>query len=115
MKTPTTIHPDFSETAKFLNALSGRENEIFVFQTLPIDAVPDITNTQVQINTLVEGLAPEEIERTITFPIESAMGGITGVSQVRSITRFGLSQGLARRSVEIRRLSGGFVSRNFLV
>lgn len=62
------------------------------FQSLPIDAVPDITNTQVQINTLVDGLAPEEIERSITFPVESAMGGITGVSQVRSITRFGLSQ-----------------------
>lgn len=62
------------------------------FQSLPIDAVPDITNNQVQVNTLIEGLAPEEIERTITFPIESSMRGIAGVEQVRSITRFGLSQ-----------------------
>ncbi|MGE4108234.1 MAG: efflux RND transporter permease subunit [Bacteriovoracia bacterium] len=62
------------------------------FQSLPIDAVPDITNNQVQVNTVIEGLAPEEIERTITFPVESSMRGIAGVMQVRSITRFGLSQ-----------------------
>ena len=65
---------------------------IFAFQTLPIDAVPDITNNQVQINTVIEGLAPEEIERTITYPVESSMRGLAGVEQVRSITRFGLSQ-----------------------
>lgn len=65
---------------------------VYSFQHLPIDAVPDITNNQVQINTSIEGLAPEEIERTITFPIESSMRGIAGVEQVRSITRFGLSQ-----------------------
>lgn len=65
---------------------------IYSFQSLPIDAVPDITNNQVQINTSIEGLAPEEIERTITFPVESSMRGIAGVQQVRSITRFGLSQ-----------------------
>lgn len=65
---------------------------IYSFQKLPIDAVPDITNNQVQINTVIEGLAPEEIERTVTFPVESSMRGIAGVDQVRSITRFGLSQ-----------------------
>lgn len=65
---------------------------VYSFQHLPIDAVPDITNNQVQVNTTIEGLAPEEIERTITFPIESSMRGIAGVKQVRSITRFGLSQ-----------------------
>jgi len=65
---------------------------ILSFQGLPIDAVPDITNNQVQINTVIEGLVPEEIERTITFPVESSMRGIAGVEQVRSITRFGLSQ-----------------------
>jgi cobalt-zinc-cadmium resistance protein CzcA len=65
---------------------------IYSFQHLPIDAVPDITNNQVQINTVIEGLAPEEIERTITYPVESSMRGIAGVDQVRSITRFGLSQ-----------------------
>ena len=64
----------------------------FAFQSLPIDAVPDITNNQVQINTVIEGLAPEEIERTITYPVESSMRGLAGVEQVRSITRFGLSQ-----------------------
>jgi cobalt-zinc-cadmium resistance protein CzcA len=62
------------------------------FQSLPIDAVPDITNNQVQINTMIAGLAPEEIERSITFPIESSMRGLAGAEQVRSITRFGLSQ-----------------------
>lgn len=63
------------------------------FKSLPIDAVPDITNVQVQVNTAVEGLIPEEIERFITYPIESEMGGgMPGVEQVRSITRFGLSQ-----------------------
>ncbi len=65
---------------------------IYSFQSLPIDAVPDITNNQVQVNTVIEGLAPEEIERSITFPMESSMRGIAGVQQVRSITRFGLSQ-----------------------
>ncbi|QDK38764.1 efflux RND transporter permease subunit [Bdellovibrio sp. NC01] len=65
---------------------------IYAFQHLPIDAVPDITNNQVQINTTIEGLAPEEIERSITFPVESSMRGISGVMEVRSITRFGLSQ-----------------------
>lgn len=65
---------------------------LWSFQHLSIDAVPDITNNQVQINTTVPGLAPEEIERLITFPVESSMRGIAGVEQVRSITRFGLSQ-----------------------
>lgn len=72
----------------FLVMIAG----IYSFQHLPIDAVPDITNNQVQINTSIEGLAPEEIERTITYPVESSMRGIAGVEQVRSITRFGLSQ-----------------------
>ncbi|MFX3675524.1 MAG: efflux RND transporter permease subunit [bacterium] len=62
------------------------------FQKLSIDAVPDITNTQVQINTQVVGLVPEEIERMVTFPIESVMGGIPKVQTVRSISRFGISQ-----------------------
>ena len=62
------------------------------FKKLPIDAVPDITNAQVQVNTQVEGRGPDEIERTVTFPIEAALNGVPGVSQVRSITRYGLSQ-----------------------
>ena len=49
------------------------------FARLPIDAVPDITTVQVQINTSVEGLSPIEIEQRITFPIESAMAGVPGL------------------------------------
>ncbi|AUX44179.1 cation transporter [Sorangium cellulosum] len=62
------------------------------FTRLPIDAVPDITNVQVQINTSVKALSPVEVERQITFPIEWAMGGLPGVQQVRSLSRYGLSQ-----------------------
>lgn len=62
------------------------------FENLPIDAVPDVTNNQVQINTAVDGLSPEETERNVTFPIETAMRGLAGVSEVRSLTRFNLSQ-----------------------
>ncbi|MAF90444.1 MAG: hypothetical protein CL674_04160 [Bdellovibrionaceae bacterium] len=65
---------------------------IHSFNELPIDAVPDITNTQVQINTEVKGLVPEEIERMITFPVEYSMNGIPGVDSVRSISRYGISQ-----------------------
>lgn len=61
------------------------------FLHLPIDAVPDITNTQVQIFAEAGGLSAEEAERSITFPVESSMGGISGVTQVRSLSRFGLS------------------------
>jgi heavy metal efflux system protein len=59
---------------------------------LPIDAVPDITNKQVQINTVMPGLAPEEIERQVTFPIEVALSGMPGMEETRSISQFGLSQ-----------------------
>lgn len=72
----------------FLIALVGWQS----FKTLPIDAVPDISNIQVQVNTAVEALGPEEIERTVTTPVEISLNGIPGVTQVRSITRFGLSQ-----------------------
>lgn len=59
---------------------------------LPIDAVPDITNPQVQINTAVSALAPEEIEKLVTFPIESEMAGLPGMLELRSLSKFGLSQ-----------------------
>jgi len=59
---------------------------------LPIDAVPDITNVQVQINTSVPSLAPEEIEKLVTYPIEIEMGGIQDLIEIRSISKFGLSQ-----------------------
>jgi cobalt-zinc-cadmium resistance protein CzcA len=59
---------------------------------LPIDAQPDITNIQVEINTAVPALAPEEVEKLVTYPIEVEMGGIEKLSEVRSISKFGLSQ-----------------------
>jgi cobalt-zinc-cadmium resistance protein CzcA len=64
---------------------------VMSFFKLPIDAVPDITNVQVQIITRVDGLVPEEIERKVTFPVEASLSGILGVQQTRSITRFGIS------------------------
>ncbi len=65
---------------------------IFNFVRLPIDAVPDITTLQVQINTVVEGLSPVEVERRITFPVETAMAGIPDLIETRSLSRYGLSQ-----------------------
>lgn len=59
---------------------------------LPIDAVPDITSIQVQINTEVKGFAPEEIEQLVTFPIEMEMSGIPGMTELRSLSKTGLSQ-----------------------
>ena len=59
---------------------------------LPIDAVPDITNNQVQINTAATGLSPFEIEKTVTYPIETALAGIPGLSYTRSLSRNGFSQ-----------------------
>src|SRR6188768_3638744 len=59
---------------------------------LNIDAFPDTTPVQVQINTAVPALVPEEVERQITFPIELAMSGMPGLQQLRSISQFGLSQ-----------------------
>lgn len=59
---------------------------------LPIDAVPDITNVQVQLNTAVPALAPEEIEKLVTVPIENEMAGLPGMVELRSLSKFGLSQ-----------------------
>lgn len=59
---------------------------------LPIDAVPDITNRQVQINVKAPALAPTEVERQITFPVEVALSGMPGLVETRSISQFGLSQ-----------------------
>ena len=65
---------------------------IWAFATLQIDAIPDITGVQVQVNTTVPSLAPEEIERLATLPIERAMGGQPDLQEVRSLTKTGLSQ-----------------------
>lgn len=62
------------------------------FTRLPIDAVPDITNVQVQINTQAPGYSPLETEQRITFPIETAMGGLPKLDYTRSLSRYGLSQ-----------------------
>jgi cobalt-zinc-cadmium resistance protein CzcA len=59
---------------------------------LPLDAFPDTTPVQVQVNTTAAELAPEEVERLITFPVEYAMGGLKGLDEVRSVSKFGLSQ-----------------------
>jgi heavy metal efflux system protein len=59
---------------------------------LPIDAVPDITGVQVQVNTEVPALAPEEIEKLVTFPLEIELSGVPGMMEVRSLSKFGLSQ-----------------------
>ncbi|WP_432731003.1 CusA/CzcA family heavy metal efflux RND transporter [Variovorax sp. W6] len=65
---------------------------IFSYQKLPIDAVPDITNVQVQINTAAPGYSPLETEQRVTYPIETVMAGLPGLQQTRSLSRYGLSQ-----------------------
>lgn len=64
---------------------------IYSMLTLPIDAVPDITNNQVQIVTVSPTLAPQEVEQLITMPVEIAMSNIMNVTEIRSVSRFGLS------------------------
>jgi cobalt-zinc-cadmium resistance protein CzcA len=64
----------------------------FSIKYLPIDAVPDITNNQVQINTVVSGFSPFEIEKQVTFPIETALSGIPGLQSTRSLSQNGFSQ-----------------------
>ena len=65
------------------------------FQKLPIDAVPDITNVQVVINTEAAGYTPLEIEQRVTFPLETALSGVPNLEYTRSISRYGLSQVVA--------------------
>ena len=65
---------------------------VWSFQRLPIDATPDITNVQVQINTAAPGYSPLEAEQRITFPVETAIAGLPGLDYTRSLSRYGLSQ-----------------------
>ncbi len=65
---------------------------VYSLKSLPIDAVPDITNVQVQINTTAPSLSPVEIEKQVTFPVETALAGIPGLANTRSISRNGFSQ-----------------------
>src|SRR6188768_2101587 len=74
--------------AAFLIILAG----ILSLQVLKIDAFPDSTPVQVQVNTDVPGLVATEVERLVTFPIELSLGGLPGLVDVRSISQFGLSQ-----------------------
>lgn len=62
------------------------------WQRLNLDAVPDITTNQVQINTETGGMGPEEVERLVTFPVETALGGLPGLEGTRSLSQYGLSQ-----------------------
>ena len=65
---------------------------VWSLRRLPIDAVPDITNNQVQINTLVSAFSPEQVERQVTFPVETSLAGIPGLQYTRSLSRNGFSQ-----------------------
>ena len=65
---------------------------VYNYHLLPIDAVPDITNVQVQINTPATGYSPLEAEQRITFLVETAMAGLPKLKETRSISRYGLSQ-----------------------
>jgi cobalt-zinc-cadmium resistance protein CzcA len=65
---------------------------LFAFQSIPIDAYPDVTNIQVQVLTEAPGLSPVEVERFITYPIELQMTGLPGLAEIRSLSKFALSQ-----------------------
>ena len=61
------------------------------YRGLPIDAFPDVSPNLVQVFTETEGLAPEEVEKYVTYPVETAMNGLPGVKNIRSVSNFGLS------------------------
>ncbi|MBU5412442.1 efflux RND transporter permease subunit [Serratia ureilytica] len=65
---------------------------LFELSRLPVDAVPDITNRQVKVSTVAPALAPEQIERLVTYPLETALAGIPGLTDTRSLSRNGFSQ-----------------------
>jgi len=65
---------------------------VYSLARLPIDAVPDITNNQVQINTVAPALSPQDVEKQVTYPIETALAGIRGLEYTRSLSRNGFSQ-----------------------
>lgn len=72
----------------FIGIIAGG---IVTFRTMPVDAFPDVTPTLVQVFTETEGLAPEEVERYVTFPVETSMNGLPRIEEVRSTSNFGLS------------------------
>ncbi|WP_367947250.1 efflux RND transporter permease subunit [Sphingopyxis sp. BSNA05] len=77
-------------TVLFLAAVAALG--VYNLVNLPIDAVPDITNNQVQINTVDPTLSPLDIERLVTYPVETSLAGIPGLQTTRSISRNGFSQ-----------------------
>ncbi len=86
---------DFSLRHRFLIILlatAGAAVGVVSLRYLDIDAFPDTTPVQVQINTVAPSLAPEEVEQRITFPIEQVLSGLPGIEQLRSVSKFGLSQ-----------------------
>ncbi len=86
---------DFSIRHRWLvliGALALGAVGVYNYQRLPIDAVPDITNVQVQVNSSIPGYSPLEAEQRVTFPIETAMAGMPNVDYTRSLSRYGLSQ-----------------------
>lgn len=78
--------------AVLLGTLALIVSGLLVFRELPIDATPDTTPTQVQVNTLAPALTPIEVERQLTIPVEQALAGLPHVDELRSISKFGLSQ-----------------------
>ncbi|MDR1382713.1 MAG: CusA/CzcA family heavy metal efflux RND transporter [Planctomycetaceae bacterium] len=89
---------DFSLHHRFLvilGVLAVAASGFFALQRLDIDAFPDTTPIQVQINTVASAFGPEEIERQITFPIEQAISGLQGLTELRSVSKFGFSQVVA--------------------
>ena len=85
---------DFSLRSKLLVmvlAVLVMASGYYAYRGLPIDAFPDVSPNLVQVFTVTEGLAPEEIEQYVTYPIETAMTGLPGIVNVRSVSNFGLS------------------------
>src|SRR5213596_413225 len=86
---------DFSVRRRWLIlliALAAAASGFWSLTKLPIDAVPDVTNVQVQINAIAPALSPIEIEKQVTFPIETALAGTPGLESTRSFSRNGFAQ-----------------------
>jgi cobalt-zinc-cadmium resistance protein CzcA len=103
MVTPTKQSNPSSAMFQFLKRLSGGKllaalafvlvvvAGVWTFRSMPVDAFPDVTPTLVQVFTETEGLAPEEVERYVTFPVETSMNGLPRLREIRSTSNFGLS------------------------
>ena len=75
-----------------LGTLAAAAFGVAAMRHLDVDAFPDTTPVQVQVNTVAPALGPEEVEQQITFPVEQALGGLPRIQSLRSISKFGLSQ-----------------------